>query len=48
MNVERALLKLNKLKSEMEVGCFYNTNAEYKMKPWLELLEDSIAFLDGK
>lgn len=48
MNVERALLKLNKLKSEMEVECFYNTNAEYKMKPWLELLEDSIAFLDGK
>ncbi|WQJ54237.1 MAG: hypothetical protein [Vetruanivirus porcinprimi] len=35
MNVERALLKLNKLKSEMEVECFYNTNVEYKMKPWL-------------
>ena len=48
MNVERALLKLNKLKSEMEVECFYNTNVEYKMKSWLELLEDSIAFLDGK
>lgn len=48
MNVERALLKLNKLKSEMEVECFYNANVEYKMKPWLELLEDSIAFLDGK
>ena len=48
MNVERALLKLNKLKSAMEVECFYNTNVEYKMKPWLELLEDSIAFLDGK
>ena len=48
MNVERALLKLNKLKSEMEVECFYNTNVEYKMKPWLELLEDIIAFLDSK
>ena len=48
MNIERALLKLNKLKSEMKLECFYNTNVEYKVKPWLELVEDIIAFLDGK
>ena len=48
MNVERVLLKLNKLKSEMELECLYKTNVECKAKPWLELLEDSIAFLDGK
>lgn len=48
MNVERALLKLNKLKSEMELECLYKTNVEYKAKPWLELVEDTIAFLDSK
>lgn len=45
MNVERALLKLNKLKSEMDLECVYHTNVEYKVKPWLELVEDTIAFL---
>lgn len=48
MNVERALSKLNKLKSEMELECLYKTNVECKAKPWLELVEDAIAFLDGK
>ena len=48
MNVERALLKLNKLKSEMELECLYETNVECKAKLWLELVEDTIAFLDGK
>ena len=48
MNVERVLLKLNKLKSEMELECLYKTNIECKAKPWLELVEDAIAFLDGK
>ena len=32
----------------MEVECFYKTNVECKVKSWLELLKDSIAFLDGK
>ena len=48
MNVERVLLKLNKLKSEMELECLYKTNVECKAKPWLELVEDAIAFLDSK
>ena len=48
MNVEQALLKLNKLKSEMELECLYKTNVECKAKQWLELVEDTIAFLDGK
>lgn len=48
MNVERVLLKLNKLKSEMELECLYKTNVECKAKPWLELVEDTIAFLDDK
>lgn len=48
MNVERVLLKLNKLKSEMELECLYKTNVECKAKPWLELVEDAIAFLDDK
>lgn len=48
MNVERVLLKLNKLKSEMKLECLYKTNVECKAKPWLELVEDTIAFLDGK
>ena len=48
MNVERVLLKLNKLKSEMELECLYKTNVECKAKLWLELVEDAIAFLDGK
>ena len=45
MNVERSLLKLN---SEMELECLYKTNVECKAKQWLELVEDTIAFLDGK
>lgn len=48
MNVERVLLKLNKLKSEMELECLYKTNVECKAKPWLELVKDTIAFLDSK
>lgn len=48
MNVERVLLKLNKLKSEMELECLYKTNVECKAKQWLELVKDTIAFLDGK
>lgn len=48
MNVERSLLKLNKLKSEMELECLYKTNVECKAKQWLELVEDIIALLDGK
>ena len=48
MNVEQSLLKLNKLKSEMELECLYKTNVECKAKPWLELVEDTIASLDGK
>ena len=48
MNVERVLLKLNKLKSEMELECLYKTNVECKAKPWLELVEDAIAFLNSK
>ena len=48
MNVERVLLKLNKLKSEMELECLYKTNVECKAKPWLELVEDTISFLDCK
>ena len=48
MNVERVLLKLNKLKSEMELECLYKTNVECKAKPWLELVEDTIAFSDSK
>lgn len=48
MNVERSLLKLNKLKSEMELECLYKTNVECKAKPWLELVEDTIALLDSK
>ena len=48
MNVERVLLKLNKLKSEMELECLYKTNVECKAKPWLELVTDTIAFLDSK
>ena len=48
MNVERSLLKLNKLKSEMELECLYKTNVECKAKPWLELVEDAIAFLNSK
>ena len=48
MNVERALLKLNKLKSEMELECLSKTNVECKATPWLELVEHTIAFLDGK
>jgi hypothetical protein len=48
MNVERVLLKLNKLKSEMELECLYKTNVECKAKLWLELVEDTIASLDGK
>ncbi len=48
MNVEQPLLKLNKLKSEMELECLYKTNVECKAKLWLELVEDTIAFLDDK
>ena len=48
MNVERALLKLNKLKSEMELECLYKTNVECKAKQWLELVEDAISFLYSK
>ena len=48
MNVERALLRLNKLKSEMELECLYKTNIECKAKQWLELVKDTIAFLDDK
>ena len=48
MNVEQALLKLNKLKSEIELECLYKINVEYKAKQWLELVEDTIAFLDCK
>lgn len=48
MNVERSLLKLNKLKSEMELECLYKTNVECKAKQWLELVKDTIAFLDCK
>ena len=32
----------------MELECLYKTNVECKAKPWLELVEDTIAFLDGK
>lgn len=48
MNVEQTLLKLNKLKSEMELECLYKTNVECKAEQWLELVEDTIAFLDSK
>ena len=48
MNIERVLLKLNKLKSEMELECLYKTNVECKAKPWLELVKNTIAFLDSK
>ena len=48
MNVERVLLKLNKLKSEIELECLYKINVEYKEKQWLELVEDTIVFLDCK
>lgn len=48
MNVEQSLLKLNKLKSEMELECLYKTNVECKAKLWLELVEDTIVFLDRK
>lgn len=32
----------------MELECLYKTNVECKAKPWLELVEDTIAFLDDK
>ena len=32
----------------MELECLYKTNIEYKAKPWLELVEDTIVFLDCK
>ena len=48
MNVEQALLKLNKLKSEIELEWLYKINFEYKEKQWLELVEDTIVFLDCK
>ena len=32
----------------MELGCLYKTNVEYKAKQWLELVEYTIVFLDGK
>ena len=32
----------------MELECLYKTNVECKAKPWLELVEDTIAFLDCK
>ena len=32
----------------MELECLYETNVECKAKPWLELVEDTISFLDGK
>ena len=28
----------------MELECLYKTNVECKAKPWLELVEDTIAF----
>ena len=32
----------------MELECLYKTNVEGKAKQWLELVEDTIAFLDSK
>ena len=32
----------------MELECLYKTNVECKAKQWLELVEDTIACLDGK
>lgn len=32
----------------IELECLYKTNVECKAKPWLELVEDTIAFLYSK
>lgn len=32
----------------MELECLYKTNVECKAKQWLELVEDTITFLDDK
>lgn len=47
MNIEKALRNIKKVKNEMEEECLYKTDVEYKVRPWMELIDDAISFLDG-
>lgn len=47
MNIEKAIRNLKKVREDMRSEVLYKTNVAYKARPWMELVDDAISFLDG-